>query len=74
MNSPQPTDRNGIGMEYVIVSKGKSWLGGNKDPLGPWCGASVAPREPTLGLRLACVPSGRTSPEAGFRDPARGDW
>ncbi len=29
-----PTYKNGIGMEFVIVPKGKSWLGGGKDKLG----------------------------------------
>ncbi len=29
-----PTFKNGIGMEFVIVPKGKSWLGGGKDKLG----------------------------------------
>lgn len=29
-----PTFTNGIGMEFVIVPKGKSWLGGGKDKLG----------------------------------------
>ena len=29
-----PTFKNGIGMEFVIVPKGKSWLGGDKDRLG----------------------------------------
>jgi serine/threonine protein kinase/formylglycine-generating enzyme required for sulfatase activity len=29
-----PTFTNGIGMEFVIVPKGKSWLGGDKDRLG----------------------------------------
>ena len=29
-----PTFENGIGMEFVIVPKGKSWLGGGKDKLG----------------------------------------
>ena len=30
----QATFTNGIGMEFVIVPKGKSWLGGGKDKLG----------------------------------------
>ncbi len=38
MAKPQPplppTFTNGIGMEFVIVPKGKSWLGGGKDKLG----------------------------------------
>ncbi len=29
-----PTLKNSIGMEFVIVPKGKSWLGGGKDKLG----------------------------------------
>lgn len=29
-----PTFKNSIGMEFVVVPKGKSWLGGNKDKLG----------------------------------------
>jgi serine/threonine protein kinase/formylglycine-generating enzyme required for sulfatase activity/Leucine-rich repeat (LRR) protein len=29
-----PTFKNGIGMEFVKVPKGKSWLGGGKDKLG----------------------------------------
>jgi formylglycine-generating enzyme required for sulfatase activity len=29
-----PTFKNGIGMEFVIVPNGKSWLGGSKDKLG----------------------------------------
>jgi formylglycine-generating enzyme required for sulfatase activity len=29
-----PTFKNGIGMEFVIVPKGKSWLGGGKDKPG----------------------------------------
>jgi uncharacterized protein (TIGR03067 family) len=29
-----PTFKNGLGMEFVIVPKGKSWLGGGKDKLG----------------------------------------
>jgi len=29
-----PTFKNSIGMEFVIVPKGKSWLGGGKDKLG----------------------------------------
>jgi serine/threonine protein kinase/formylglycine-generating enzyme required for sulfatase activity/Leucine-rich repeat (LRR) protein len=29
-----PTYKNGIGMEFVIVPKSKSWLGGGKDKLG----------------------------------------
>ena len=29
-----PTFTNSIGMEFVIVPKGKSWLGGDKDKLG----------------------------------------
>ena len=29
-----PTFKNSIGMEFVIVPKGKSWLGGSKDKLG----------------------------------------
>ncbi len=29
-----PTFKNTIGMEFVIVPKGKSWLGGGKDKLG----------------------------------------
>src|SRR5206468_11242390 len=29
-----PTFKNSIGMEFVIVPKGKSWLGGDKDKLG----------------------------------------
>ncbi|QDU21310.1 bifunctional serine/threonine-protein kinase/formylglycine-generating enzyme family protein [Urbifossiella limnaea] len=29
-----PTFTNGIGMEFVVVPKGKSWLGGGKDKLG----------------------------------------
>jgi serine/threonine protein kinase/Leucine-rich repeat (LRR) protein len=29
-----PTFKNNIGMEFVIVPKGKSWLGGGKDRLG----------------------------------------
>src|SRR5204862_8315498 len=29
-----PTFKNGIGVEFVIVPKGKSWLGGGKDKLG----------------------------------------
>src|SRR5262249_58337191 len=29
-----PTFKNSIGMEFVIVPKGKSWLGGGKDRLG----------------------------------------
>ena len=29
-----PTHKNSIGMEFVIVPKGKSWLGGGKDKLG----------------------------------------
>jgi serine/threonine protein kinase/formylglycine-generating enzyme required for sulfatase activity len=29
-----PTFKNRIGMEFVIVPKGKSWLGGGKDKLG----------------------------------------
>ena len=29
-----PTFKNGIGMEFVVVPKGKSWLGGGKDKLG----------------------------------------
>jgi formylglycine-generating enzyme required for sulfatase activity len=29
-----PTYKNGIGMEFVVVPKGKSWLGGDKDKLG----------------------------------------
>jgi formylglycine-generating enzyme required for sulfatase activity len=31
---PPPTFKNSIGMEFVIVPKGKSWLGGGKDKLG----------------------------------------
>ncbi|MCU0879788.1 MAG: SUMF1/EgtB/PvdO family nonheme iron enzyme [Pirellulaceae bacterium] len=31
---PSPTFTNSIGMEFVIVPKGKSWLGGGKDKLG----------------------------------------
>ncbi|MFO0806118.1 MAG: family 16 glycoside hydrolase [Gemmataceae bacterium] len=31
---PPPTFTNGIGMEFVRVPKGKSWLGGGKDKLG----------------------------------------
>jgi formylglycine-generating enzyme required for sulfatase activity len=30
----QPTFKNSIGMEFVIVPKGRSWLGGGKDRLG----------------------------------------
>jgi formylglycine-generating enzyme required for sulfatase activity len=33
-DSLPPTFKNGIGMEFVIVPKGKSWLGGDKDKLG----------------------------------------
>ncbi len=29
-----PTFKNGIGMEFVVVPKGKSWLGGGKDKPG----------------------------------------
>ena len=29
-----PTFKNSLGMEFVIVPKGKSWLGGGKDKLG----------------------------------------
>ena len=29
-----PTFKNSIGMEFVLVPKGKSWLGGGKDKLG----------------------------------------
>lgn len=29
-----PTYKNGIGMEFVLVPKGKSWLGGGKDKVG----------------------------------------
>jgi formylglycine-generating enzyme required for sulfatase activity len=29
-----PTFKNSIGMEFVLVPKGKAWLGGNKDRLG----------------------------------------
>ncbi len=29
-----PTFKNALGMEFVIVPKGKSWLGGGKDKLG----------------------------------------
>jgi formylglycine-generating enzyme required for sulfatase activity len=29
-----PTFKNGLGMEFVRVPKGKSWLGGGKDKLG----------------------------------------
>src|SRR4029077_2675724 len=29
-----PTFTNSLGMEFVIVPKGKSWLGGGKDKLG----------------------------------------
>ena len=29
-----PTHKNSIGMEFAIVPKGKSWLGGGKDKLG----------------------------------------
>ena len=29
-----PTFKNGIGMEFAVVPKGKSWLGGGKDNLG----------------------------------------
>jgi formylglycine-generating enzyme required for sulfatase activity len=31
---PPPTFTNSVGMEFVIVPKGKSWLGGDKDKLG----------------------------------------
>ena len=35
VNEPLPsTFKNSIGMEFVIVPKGKSWLGGGKDKLG----------------------------------------
>jgi serine/threonine protein kinase/formylglycine-generating enzyme required for sulfatase activity len=34
MEALQPTFINSIGMEFVIVPKGKSWLGGGKDKLG----------------------------------------
>ena len=33
-SSLPPTFKNSIGMEFVIVPKGKSWLGGGKDKLG----------------------------------------
>ncbi len=33
-STPPPTYTNGIGMEFVKVPKGKSWLGGGKDKLG----------------------------------------
>src|SRR5262249_6952426 len=32
-SSLPPTFKNSIGMEFVIVPKGKSWLGGGKDKL-----------------------------------------
>ncbi len=31
---PTPTFKNGIGMEFVVVPKGKAWLGGGKDTPG----------------------------------------
>ena len=34
MNSLPPPFKNNIGMEFVKVPKGKSWLGGGKDKLG----------------------------------------
>jgi formylglycine-generating enzyme required for sulfatase activity len=34
MPPPPPTHKTSIGMEFVIVPKGKSWLGGTKDKLG----------------------------------------
>ncbi|CAN5153252.1 hypothetical protein BH11PLA2_BH11PLA2_47090 [soil metagenome] len=33
-SSLPPTYKNNVGMEFVIVPKGKSWLGGGKDKMG----------------------------------------